>query len=228
MGMLASRSCLVLVNRVMRETGLPDVTTFTDTNSIIALEALNDCVADIWQRQRWTFQRYTSTIQLVDSQQDYTLPEGFDRMASPFRTSGTLGLSNLQELTPEVWWELGLGDSTNIGQPLYYTIDVGVARFSPIPNSDFVAICPSFQYQYFKGVQTRRTTSDTASSWDLPLDFEDAMVNFGKARLKKFLEYPDWGQDMESYERNLKTLRDKYREVRVAPEAFTGETPMVW
>jgi hypothetical protein len=228
MGMYASRSCLTLVNRVMRETGLPEVAAFSSVNSKVALESLNDAVTDVWQRNRWTFQRLTVSLPVVANQQDYTLNADFDRMAAPFRVGSTLGLAFLTELTPEQWWASNLGASAVGGSPTHFTIDLGVARFSPIPDSNFVTINPNFQYQYFKANPIRRTTTDTASSWDLPLDFENAMVNYGKARLKKFLEYPDWQSDMQDYETALQTLKNKWREVRIAPQMQTDEIPMTW
>jgi hypothetical protein len=212
----------------MRETGLPEVSALNSVNSKVALESLNDATADIYQRNRWTFQRLTVTLPLVVNQQDYTLNADFDRMAAPFRMNSTLGLAFLTELTPEQWWANNLGASAVTGSPMFYTIDLGVARFSPIPDTNFVSINPSFQYQYFKANPVRRTTADLNSSWDLPLDFENAMVNYGKARLKKFLEYPDWQGDMQDYEASLQTLKNKWREVRVAPQMVTEEIPMSW
>lgn len=224
MGYLASRSVLTLVNRVMRETGLPEVASITSKQALVALEALNDGFADIWQRQRWTFQRYTANLALVASQQEYTLPADFDRMASEFRA----GYNNLTEYTPEEWWASNYGDMTDEGQPLVYTVEGLTVKFYPVPNSTFIASIPTLKYQYFKAMPLRRTASDASSSWDLPLDFEDAHVKYGKAKLKQFLEYPDWSVDMQGYEQSLRTVRDKYREVRVAPRVDAGLTPQVW
>jgi hypothetical protein len=224
MGYLASRSVLTLINRVFRESGLPEVSVITGKQAIIVLEAMNDAFGDIWQRHRWTFQRYTASLVPVDAQQEYTLPADFDRMASPFR----YGTSTLDEKTPEEWWTGNYGDITNAGAPYLYTIEGLTAKFYPIPNAAFITSYPLMKYQYFKALPARRTTSDAASSWDLPLDFEDAMVHFGKARFKQFLEYPDWTTEQQAYEQALKTLRDKYREVRVAPRLRSNEIPMVW
>lgn len=224
MGYLASRSVLTLVNRVLRESGVPEVSSITSKLSNVALEALNDGFADIWQRQRWSFQRYTANLPLVASQQEYTLPGDFDRMASVFRA----GFNSLTELTPEHWWSHNYGDMTDEGQPLVYTVEGLMVKFYPIPNQNFIDTFPTLKYQYFKAMPARRTQSDASSSWDLPLDFEDAHVKYGKSKVKQFLEYPDWAADMQGYEQSLRTVRDKYREVRVQPRVNPGDVPQVW
>lgn len=224
MGYRPSRDVMTVVNRVFRETGLPEVSHLMGKQAQIVLEALNDGCTDIWQRHRWPFQRYTAALPLVADQQEYTLPADFDRMASPFR----VGYLTLEEKTPEEWWNGQYGDITSTGQPYLYTIESLVAKFYPIPHAAFVDVYPFLRYQYFKTQPERRTTASATSSWDLPLDFENAMVSFGKARLKQFLEYPDWETEQRAYEMALKVLRDKYREVRVAPRLRTNEVPMVW
>lgn len=224
MGYLASRSVLDILNRVMRETGLPEVSAITSKQAKIALESLNDAFADIWQRHRWTFQRYTAALAMVDSQQDYSLPADFDRMASNFRVRSL----PLEELSPEQWWAAGYGGITSYGQPYVYTVDSLTARFYPIPDAGFVANSPTISFQYFKAMPSRRVAADINSSWDLPLDFEDAQVRFGKSRLKQFLEYPDYRDDMQSYEQALRVLFNKYREVRVAPRFHITDVPQSW
>lgn len=224
MGYRPSRDVMTTVNRVFRESGLPEVAHLMGKQAQIVLEALNDGCADIWQRHRWPFQRYTASLVMVANQQEYTLPADFDRIASPFR----IGYLTLEEKTPEEWWNGQFGDITSVGQPYLYTVESLTAKFFPTPNDSFVDAYPTLRFQYFKTIPTRRTTADATSSWDLPLDFENALVCFGKASLKRFLEYPDWERDQQAYEMALKTLRDKYREVRVAPKLRTNEVAMDW
>lgn len=217
MGFRASRSVLTLVNRVLTECGQPTVSGLSGTQATVVLEAMNDGCADIWLRQRWAFQRGAASIALVASQRDYSLPANFDRIATPFRTTGTLGYRDLIEFSPEEWWQQGLGTSTSDGSPVYYTVKELVVSLYPKPSSDFITNCPTLEYEYFEGVPARRVAADTGSSWDLPLDFEDAHVHFGRGKLKQYLEYPDWAADMSRYEQALQILKGKYREVRTSP-----------
>lgn len=210
-------SCLTMVNRVLEECGdvtVPSLDPGT-RNSKIALEALNDVTADIWKRQRWPFQKQTSTFSLVANQADYALPDRFGRLAEPIRiTSTTSGYTNLVELTPEVWNQVNRGGITLGTSPAWFKIDNTTLSLFPSPSSDFVTQYPTLTYAYFQDVPDRKTVSNDNDSWDLTNDFYEAMVLFGKAKLKQYLSFPDFGADMEAYERNLRQLQAKVREGR--------------
>lgn len=217
MAYLASRSVLDLVNRVLLESGVPEVTSITTNISKIALNALNDAASAIWNSNRWTFQLFDSAITLVAGQATYALPAGFDRMAQPFRTSGTVGTLLLQEWTPEEWWGQGLGVATAVGTPAHFKVEQVTVEFWPVPGADFITACPTLEFQYFKGSPVRRTPTEIGSSWDLPLDFEQAHIAFARARLKQFLEDPDGQMDLKDFEQAIQMQINKWRQVRRAP-----------
>lgn len=214
MSYLASRSVLTLVNRVLRESGWPEVTAITSQMAKIVLDALNDGAAAIWNSNRWTFQLNNASIALVANQATYALPDGFDRLAEPFRITGTLGYCGLLEMTPEDWWGNGLGDSSQVGTPQYFKIEQLTATFYKTPSADFITQCPLLDYQYFKGNPERRATTDINSSWDLPLDFEDAHVKYARARLKQFLGDPDTPMDLRDFDQALQLQVNKWRQAR--------------
>jgi len=222
MSYLASRQVIDLVNRVLRESGHPEVSAITSNIAKIVLDCLNDGAAAIWNSNRWTFQLQNASLTLVASQPTYALPAGFDRLAQPFRITGSLGYRALKEWTSEDWWAQGMGDTTQIGTPENFKIEQLTATFYHTPSSDFIALCPMFDYQYFKGSPARRATTDTASSWDLPLDFEEAHVKYAMARLKQFLDDPDSPMDLRGYEQALDQQIKKWRQNR-KPMRFRPE-----
>lgn len=224
-------NCLAMVNRVLFECGVPEVAVLGNRESRVALEALNDSTADIWIRQRWTFQRANAFLTMVANQADYALPADFDRIAHGFRTNQASGFTPITEKTPEEYYVQATGFLSSSGQPLYFTVRNTTVSFLPAPAASFIALSPQLEWWYFKCQPTRRTTADGANSWDLPLDMHDAMIMFGKAKLKTYLEASpaDINSDLQEYERKLGFLRNKYRLNRVAPTFKTGaQNPIEW
>ena len=221
MGYAASPSVLETVNRVLEECGVAPVTVLTSRPAQIALQGLNDGCNDIWSRQRWTFARGLSVVSLVASQKDYALPARFDRMASNFRTNLATGYTDLIELSPEEWWQNHMGTSSSDGTPRAYTIKQLTVMFYPTPSAEFIAQCPTLEFEYFQSTPPRMASTNGSSAWDVPLDFYDAMVKYGKSKLKQYLEYPDGPMNMQEYEMSLQILKGKYREVRSFPTLRT-------
>lgn len=217
MGYAASPSVLASVNRVLLECGAPTVSVLTSRPAQIALEGLNDGCHDIWSRQRWTFARGAASIALVASQRDYALPARFDRMAESFRSNAAMGYSSLVEISPEEWWRNNFGTSTQDGTPYVFTIKQLTVSFYPTPSAEFISQCPVLEFEFFQSTPPRMSTAMGTGAWDVPLDFYDAMIKYGKAKLKQHLEYPDSPMNLQEYEMSLQILKGKYREVRGAP-----------
>lgn len=214
-------SCLTMVNNVMRELGIPAVSSLSPgTNeSRIVLEGINDAVADIWNRNRWDFQRYTYSLPLVSGQDEYAVPADFGRVSLPFRLPGSRSAFEIQEMTPEEFYSSGYGVdiTTPQGQPQVFFVQHQTMKFWPTPNDNFVDQVPIIQFGYFKKSPPRREITDSSNSWDLPLDFYDALMRFGKARLKEYLQYDDAVMNYQQYEQALAIQEAKWRQARKVP-----------
>ena len=55
----------------------------------------------------------------------------------------------------------------------------------------------------------------------MPSTFEEVLIAYAKAKLKQYLEFPDWDADKKDYERKLLTMIQRDRQVRVAPTLRT-------
>lgn len=224
---MALPSCLTMVQRVQEESGDIPVTTLNPgtRRSKIALEGLNDACSDIWQRERWPWQRYDYNLALVAGQNEYTLPATFGRLAEPPRQpSNSLYMI---EMTPEEWstW-MSAPNSTTSGSPNKFKIENTKIVFATNPSSDYVTSNPVLLITYFKKIPARRTVADGASSWDCPDDFYDAMIRYGKSKLKQFLEFPDYQSDMQAYEQALRIQQNRVRQGR-APATVRPMYPTI-
>ena len=213
---MALPSCLTMVQRVQEEAGDIPVTSLNPgtRRSKIALEALNDACSDIWQRERWPWRRYDYNLVLQDGVSEYTLPDNFATLAEPPRLPASANSLYMIEMTPEEWVVWMAAPPQTAGQPNKFKIENTKIVLSPTPNSDYVTAYPSIVMSYFKKIPTRRTISSSASSWDCPDDFYDAMIRFGKARLKQYLEYPDWQSDLQAYEQSIRIQQNRVRQGR--------------
>lgn len=226
-------TCLVLVNRVLLECGIPTVASLTPgtRESNVVLEALNDGTNEITLRERWPWRRATYTISLIGGQSAYPLPDDYKTLAEPLRFgAANTNYSNIEEVTPEQWAYLGDGSSfnaANTGSPTQFTIKEGSIYLAPTPSTGFVTTYPTITFAYFKGVHNRRTTADSANSWDLPAEMYDCLVKFGKARLKEYLEYPDAQLNMQQYEKALAMQMAIVRQGRNPPVMRQMYSPIV-
>lgn len=213
---MALPSCLTMVQRVQEEAGDIPVTSLNPgtRRSKIALEALNDACSDIWQRERWPWRRYDYNLTLTDGVSEYTLPATFGSLAEPPRLPAAGNFLYMIEMTPEEWVAWMAGPPATSGQPYKFKIENTKIVFSPAPNSDFVADYPSIIMSFFKKIPDRRSVTDGSASWDVPDDFYEAMILRGKARLKQYLEFPDWQSDMEAYERSVRIQQNRVRQGR--------------
>lgn len=209
-------SCLVMVNRVLEECGDLTVSSLNpgSRNSKIALEALNDATADIWERQRWPWERNTYTLALVAGQADYALPDRFDRLAEPLNLGATGAFVPLQEFTDEEWADLQLQPPTATGTPRYFKVSNTTLTMSPAPSSAFVALYPNLTFTYFQEIPPRRGITDDNNSFDVPGHFYPELVAYGKSKLKQYLADPNWQFDFQEYERGMRTHFGKVREGR--------------
>ena len=213
---MALPSCLVMVQRVQEEAGDIPVTSLNPgtRRSKIALEALNDACSDIWQRERWPWRRYDYNLVLTDGVSEYTLPSTFGSLAEPPRLPAAGNYLYMIEMTPEEWAVWMAAPPATAGSPNKFKIENTKIVFSPTPNSDYVTSYPSILMSYFKKIPDRRAITDGASSWDVPDDFYDAMILRGKARLKQYLEFPDWQADMQAYEQSIRIQQNRVRQGR--------------
>lgn len=209
-------SCLTMVNRVLEECGDLEVSSLNPgtRNSKIALEALNDAQAAIWDANRWFWQRVVYNLALVAGQSDYALPARFERLAEPLNLGATGGFQTIREYTPEEWSQLNLGVPATTGTPRAFKIQNTTLTMTPAPSTDFVADYPTISFTYFQEQPSRRGITDDANSWDVPGNFYDVMIYFGKSRLKQYLQFPDWQADMQAYEMGLRVNLNKARQGR--------------
>jgi hypothetical protein len=214
-------SCLTMVNNVLREIAIPEVSSLDPgtIESRIVLEGINDAVADIWNRGRWEFQRYTYALNLVAGQDEYAVPSDFGRISLPFRLPGSRSSFEIQETTPEEFYTMGLNSdfTSSQGQPRLFYVEHLTIKFWPVPNQEFIDQVPQIQFGYFKKSPARRGITDDNNSWDLPLDFYDALMRFGKGRIKEYLQYDDAQMNYNQYEQALAVQEAKYRQGRVTP-----------
>lgn len=209
-------SCLTMVNRVLEECGDLTVSSMNPgtRNSKIALEGLNDAQTEIWERQRWPWQRQTYNLSLVAGQSAYAMPDRFDRLAEPLNLGAVGSFQNLKEFTDEEWNQLNMGVPATSGTPRGFKISNVTMTITPAPSTEFVALYPQLIFTYFQEIPDRRGITDDNNSFDAPGHFYDAMIAFGKSRLKQYLQFPDWQMDMQDFEKGMKVHLNKVREGR--------------
>lgn len=209
-------SCLTMVNRVLEECGDLEVVSMNPgtRNSKIALEGMNDAQTEIWTRQRWPWQRQTYNLTLVTGQADYALPDRFDRLAEPLRLTVNGSFQALKEFTDEEWAQMNLGVPSTYGSPRGFRISNTTLTMTPAPSSEFVALYPQLVFTYFQQIPDRRGVTDDNNSWDVPGDFYDVMILFGKSRLKQYIGMEDWQADAANFEKGMRIHFNKVRQGR--------------
>lgn len=192
---------LNLASRVRREVTKETLVTLTNdaTNNVI-VDNLNDAVEDIYFRAKWSWAKVIGDLAVVATQSDYTLPANFHRLA----TEVELGTRKLREIDAEEWVRTtgsnGIGTIPD-GQPIIYMIDRAFIRFWPTPSADFAALYPTIPILYYRRPSTRLTlANDSASAFDLPAEFQEAIVRFAVGKLKIFRQFDDFKLDLDRYE----------------------------
>lgn len=210
-------SCLDMVNHVLQECGDLTVASLNpgNRNSYVALQALNDATSDIWETQRWPWQRVIYNLALVANQDSYALPDRFDRLAEPIRLPQAGSYQALKEFTTEEWAQLNMGPAITAGSPHYFKIENNTLYFDTAPSSDYITTYPFLVLTYFQEQPDRKTIDSSADAWDVPGHFYSAMISFGKAKLKQYLGSVDWQIDMKLYEDGMRTHLNKVRQGRV-------------
>ena len=209
-------SVLSLTNTILREIGEPAVGTMNPgtLNTNIVLEAINDCVADIYNRGRFEFQKVDYTFALVAGQNEYQLPSDFKTMELPLRVAGSQS-SKFVERTAEEFWNESYGApniTSSTGSPSIYYIGASKIHLWPTPDAGFVASAPNLTFTYYKNIPARLEASDGSSSPDLPLEFYDAVKKYGKSRLKEYLQFDDAMLNYQQYEQALQIQQNRARQ----------------
>lgn len=209
-------SCLTMVQRVQEECGDIPVTSLTPgtRRSKIALEGLNDACQAIWEASRWPWQRYDYNLTLVAGQSEYTLPSDFDRLAESPRLSSAGNFAPLEEYSPEEWIVFQLGVSPTNGSPYRFKIENTKIVLGPAPSDEFIDQYPTLIFSYFREAPDRKTTASGADAWDVPGHFYPEMINYGKFKLKQYLEFPDWQSDKAAFEQGIQEQKNKVRQGR--------------
>ena len=209
-------SILSMVQRVKRECGLPEPTTLvgtTDKTAIVALDALNDAAVDIYSRKRWEWQESLYGITLVAGTAQYALPADFMRMAQPPEAGGY----PIVGLTEEEWYQVVPAQTAVSGSPQYYTVHGYIFEVWPVPSSDYITQYPILPFVYYRQPPQRLDGSDDAANLNLPPEFVECLITYGKFKVKAFLEYPDATGEIQLYEKLLFTRMNAGRSMRKAP-----------
>ena len=108
-------------------------------------------------------------------------------------------------------------------------VDSSVVTMAPAPDSNFIALWPNLQYIYFQGPQRPLGAADQLLAVDIPPEFIEALVAFGKWKMKLFLEYPDWQAEQQRYEQCLRVQMNRNNAGRRAPRLrMTYPSNSVW
>lgn len=196
-------SLFAMVRQVRREVTKETLTSLSDDpiNNVI-VDALNDAVNDIFNRYKWWWSKVQGFIKLSGGQTDYALPTDFMRMAS----EPEIGSRKLREVDAEEWtYYTGNSNlsspNTVLGAPTTFMVDRGFIRFYPGPSSDFIASIPTIGVFYYQRPSPRLVLAlDSAAAFNLPVQFQEALVRFAVAKLKILLHYDDFNIDMARFE----------------------------
>jgi len=218
-GSLSVPVALDMVNRVQRECGVEQITSMASGNdrSEVVREALNDSIIDLYNRARWEWLQETYFIPLVAGVDSYQLPQNFDRLAMPVRLTNT----PMKEYTPLDWpYYIPTVDPGGQGGPHSYMVKNQVLSVFPAPTSDTVTTNPQFVLAYYKhpGVRIPASAAGDAMTWDVPPEFVEPLITFGKWKLKLYLEYPDSQADMGRYEQLIQQNMNKRRSALQNPQ----------
>ena len=200
-GSLSVPVALDMVNRVQRECGVETITSLASGNdrSEVVREALNDSIIDLYNRARWEWLMQVYNLPLVAGQDSYQLPQNFMRLASPVRITNT----PMKEYTALDWpYYIPTVDPGGQGGPHSYMIQGQVLWVFPPPDATTVYYNPVFVMGYYKhpGVRIPASAAGDTMTWDVPPEFVEPLIVFGKWKLKLFMEYPDAQAEQGRYE----------------------------
>jgi hypothetical protein len=222
-------SILYLVQRVKRECGLPTPTTLigtTDQTALVAISALNDAVVEIYTRNRWEWKQSLYAVPLVAGTTQYPLPNDFERICIDPKSGGypVTGLSQ------EEWQQILPSMDNTTGSPVYYTTHGLIFEIWPAPSAAYIAQYPNLPFVYYRKPPARLDGTDDSANFNMPPEFEDALVSYGKWKVKEFLEYPDSQSDHQKYEQALQVQLNAGRTMRKNPRMRQGGmvSPKVW
>jgi hypothetical protein len=223
-----------VVNRILNECGIQsqaDLTTSNFLGTVTAINAVSDAVNDIKLRDRWEWLKYTAVVTPVAGQTSYPLPADFVRMAHPMTPwNGTMMGRSLQEQTADEYWQMIPSiQSATPGTPYMYMADSQTLTIYPAPDANFISQWPQLQFVYFKGPQRPLGAADQLLAVDIPPEFLECLVAFGKWKMKLFLEYPDWQAEQARYEQSLRVQMNRNNASRRAPRLrMTYPSNSVW
>lgn len=203
---------LSVVNRILNECNIESWNTLVNMNwqGNLVLEAINDAVVEIHRTKRWAFQRSTYYFNLVAGQTDYPLPPDYISGTYPPSWNGV----QLMELTPDDWYaQVPFFNLVNAaGGPMMCTADANFFRIYPAPNAQGIQTAPQVRLVYQRGPGGRLTTANDNANINLPYEFLEAVVAFGKWKLKTALEYPDAGNEFNRYKQCVQFMIDTDRQ----------------
>ena len=218
-GSLAVPTALDIINRVQRECGVEQIVTMASPNdrSEVAREAINDAVIDIYNRARWEWLVNVYNIRLVPSQDSYQLPQNFDRLARPVQVTNV----PMKEHTALDWpYYIPTIDTGGEGRPHSYMIQNQILSIYPPPNQAAIDQYQFMVFAYYKhpGVRIAANAASDKQTWDVPAQFIEPLVVFGKAKLKTYLEYPDAQAELMRYEQLIQQNLNKRRSALQNPQ----------
>lgn len=224
-GSLQFPTLFELTKRVRREVTRETLSTLNDDpiNNVI-VDSLNDGIEDIYYKNRWNWKKLQYNVPLVAAQQDYALPPDFYQMAVEATYNGL----RLREVDPEEWTRYTFDPTlTAQGGPAMYMVDRTLFRVFPAPSSGAITVCPTVGVTYYRRPPARLTiTSDSSHAPDLPPEFIEALVAFGKWKLKIHLQYDDFQLDEKRYMETVqKQIENDYlsvHPVRLRPRRWTS------
>lgn len=207
---------LDVVNRVLRETGAYTINSLNPGNvqSTVVLDAINDGIWQIYNRERWAWAIESISIPLVNNLADYPLPGNFDRMAmAPIYNGLELREWTLDEWNDQVQPYVSF-QQAQAGSPAFFKISPAVLTVYPAPVTATIAVAPNITFSYYRNPGTRFDNTNDAVAPNLPVEFVDCLVTFGKWRFKMFLEYPDAQAEAQRFEQLLATQMNRNRRGR--------------
>ncbi len=224
-GTLQFPTLFELTKRIRREVTRETLATLNDdpVNNVI-VDSINDGVEDIYYKNRWNWKKLVFGIHLVAGQRDYALPPDFYQIATEPTYNGLL----MTEVEPEQWNRYTYDPSViPQGGPLLYMVDRALFRVHPAPSSSAITVAPTIPLTYYRRPPARLTiTSDSGHSPDLPPEFIEAIISFGKWKLKIHLQFDDFELDQRRYMETVqKQIENDYlsvHPVRVRPRKWTS------
>lgn len=193
---------LQLTTRVRRECTRETLVTLTDDpiNNVI-VDAVNDATEDIYYKNRWNWKKSLYNFRLIQGQADYALPADFYQLATEPEYNGV----KMLEVDPEDWFRHTYDPSVNPsnmtqGSPAIYMVDRTFIRLHPVPSETSVSTAPFIPAVYYRRPPPRLSIADdTSNPPDLPPEFIEAVVAFGKWKLKVHLQFDDFELDERRY-----------------------------